>query len=61
MNVNWQSPARSAPVRHARALPGERERIAFHVHQFEHGCYGRPCRESYRLYAAWQAALTRSR
>ena len=41
-------------------LPGERERIAFHVHQFEHGCYGGPCPESGRLYTAWQAALARA-
>jgi hypothetical protein len=38
-------------------LPGERERIAFHFHQFEHGCYGDHCPESGRLYTAWQAAL----
>jgi len=37
--------------------PGRRERIDFHVHEFEHGCYGRQCREAYRLYAAWQAAI----
>jgi hypothetical protein len=61
MNITWQPPARSAPLRHRRALPGERERIAFHVHQFEHGCYGRQCRESSPLYAAGQAALAQSR
>jgi hypothetical protein len=38
-------------------LPGERERIAFHVRQFEHGCYGDHCPESGRLYTAWQAVL----
>jgi len=38
-------------------LPGERERIAFHVHQFEHGCYGDHCPESGRLYTVWQAVL----
>ena len=38
-------------------LPGERERIAFHVHQFEHGCYGDHCPESGRLYSAWLAVL----
>ena len=42
-------------------LPGERERIAFHVHQFEHGCYGNHCPESGRLYATWQAVLAESR
>lgn len=36
---------------------GERERIAFHYHQFEHECYGQNCPESGRLYAAWQSAL----
>jgi hypothetical protein len=41
-------------------LPGERERIAFHVHQFDHGCYGDHCPESGRLYTAWQAALARA-
>ncbi len=41
-------------------LPGERERIAFHSHQFEHGCYGDHCPESDRLYAAWQAAIAES-
>jgi hypothetical protein len=61
MNVTWQPPARSAPSRNWQAVPGERERIAFHLHQFEHGCYGRHCRESFRLYAAWQAALAQSR
>lgn len=40
--------------------PGERERIYFHVHEFEHGCYGRHCVEAYRLYAAWQAAIASS-
>jgi hypothetical protein len=40
--------------------PGQRERIDFHVHEFEHGCYGRPCGEAYRLYAAWQAAIASS-
>ena len=38
--------------------PGERERIDFHVHEFEHGCYRRQCAEAYRLYAAWQAAIS---
>jgi hypothetical protein len=61
MNIIWQSPARSAPLRRYYAIPGERERIAFHFHQFDHGCYGGHCPESYRLYAAWQAALARSR
>ena len=37
--------------------PGEREHIDFHIHEFEHGCYGRQCAEAYRLYAAWQAAI----
>ena len=41
-------------------LPGQRERIDFHVHEFEHGCYGRHCDEAYRLYAAWQAAISSS-
>ena len=41
-------------------LPGERERIAFHFHQFDHGCYGDHCPESGRLYTAWQAALARA-
>jgi hypothetical protein len=41
--------------------PGERERIAFHAHEFEHGCYGKQCVEAHRLYAAWQAALAKSR
>jgi hypothetical protein len=40
--------------------PGERERIAFHVHEFDHGCYGRHCPEADRLYAAWHAALVNS-
>ena len=61
MNITSQSPARSAPVRRWHALAGERERIAFHVHQFEHGCYGRHCREADRLFAARQAALAQSR
>jgi hypothetical protein len=61
MNITWPSPARAAPLRHWHAVPGERERIAFHAHQFEHGCYGRQCRESNRLYAAWQAAIAQSR
>ncbi len=42
-------------------LPGERERIAFHFHQFDHGCYGRHCPDSDRLYATWQAVLAKSR
>ena len=37
--------------------PGERERIDFHVHEFEHACYGRQCAEANRLYAAWRAAI----
>jgi hypothetical protein len=37
--------------------PGERERIAFHVHEFDHGCYGQHCPEADRLYRAWRAAL----
>ena len=41
-------------------VPGERERIAFHVHQFDHGCYGDHCLESGRLYKIWQAALATS-
>ncbi len=41
--------------------PGERERIAFHFHQFDHECYGQHCPESDLLYAAWQAALSTSR
>ena len=41
-------------------LPGERERIAFHFHQFEHECHGEHCPEADRLYAAWQAALAKS-
>jgi hypothetical protein len=41
-------------------LPGEWERIAFHFHQFDHGCHFQHCRESDRLYAAWQAALAKS-
>ena len=41
-------------------LPGERERIAFHFHQFDHGCYGDHCPDSARLYGAWQAALATS-
>jgi hypothetical protein len=44
-----------------RELPGEWERIAFHAHQFNHGCYLWHCLESDRLYAAWQTALTESR
>jgi hypothetical protein len=54
-------PARSARLGYRHAVPGERERIAFHVHQFDHGCYGRHCPESDQLYAAWQAALTPNR
>ena len=42
-------------VSHER--PGERERIAFHVHEFDHGCYGKQCPEADRLYTAWHAAL----
>jgi hypothetical protein len=42
-------------------LPGERERIAFHFHQFKHGCYGERCPESERLYAAWQDAAASTR
>ena len=41
-------------------LPGERERIAFHCHQFNHGCYGDHCPKSGRLYVAWQAAILES-
>jgi len=37
MNIAWQPPARSAPLRHWHTFRGERERIAFHAHQFEHG------------------------
>jgi hypothetical protein len=40
--------------------PGEQERIAFHVHEFDHGCYGRHCPEADRLYAMWHAALVQS-
>lgn len=40
--------------------PGERERIAFHIHEFEHGCYGQHCPEADRLYAAWHDALVKS-
>jgi hypothetical protein len=40
--------------------PGERERIAFHVHEFDHGCYGQHCSEADRLYAAWHAAVVKS-
>ena len=61
MNITWQSPARSAPLPHQHPVPGERERIAFHLHQFNHGCHGGHCPESDRLYAAWQAALGQSR
>ena len=42
-------------------LPGERERIAFHIHQFNHGCFGDHCSESNHLYVAWQATLRKSR
>jgi hypothetical protein len=42
-------------------LPGERERIAFHFHQFDHECFGHHCPEADRLYAVWQAALARAR
>jgi hypothetical protein len=41
-------------------LPGERERIAFHFHQFSHGCFGNHCPASNRLYVAWQAAILES-
>jgi hypothetical protein len=41
--------------------PGERPRIAFHYHQFNHGCYGDHCPESGLLYAAWQAAVGKGR
>ena len=41
-------------------LPGERERIAFHCHQFSHGYYGDHCPKSGRLYVAWQAAILES-
>ena len=51
---DWDHPD-CACGRHER--PGERERIDFHVHEFEHGCYGRHCAEAYRLYAAWRAAI----
>jgi hypothetical protein len=61
MNTTWQSPTHSAPLRHYYPVPGERERIAFHFHQFDHGCHRRHCPESDRLYAAWQAALAQSR
>ena len=40
--------------------PGERERIAFHIHEFDHGCYGKHCPEADRLYGAWHAALAKS-
>jgi hypothetical protein len=40
---------------------GERERIAYDIHQFEHGCYGQHCPEAHRLYVAWQDALTKNR
>jgi len=60
MNITWQSPAPSAPLPQ-HPVPGERERIAFHLHQFDHGCRGGHCAESGRLYTAWQAALTQSR
>jgi hypothetical protein len=45
-------------VSHER--PGERERIAFHVHEFDHGCYGQHCPEADRLYAVWHTALAKS-
>jgi len=61
MNMTRQSPARAAPLPHQHPVPGERERIAFHLHQFDHGCRGGHCPESGRLYAAWQAALGQSR
>lgn len=42
-------------------LAGERERIAFHAHQFNHGCFGDHCPEADRLYATWLAVLRSSR
>ena len=50
-------PAVSTVTRTQCGQPGERERIAFHFHQFDHGCYGDHCPESARLYGAWQTAL----
>ena len=32
-------------------------RIAWHDHQFEHGCYGRDCAEDRTLYHAYQRAI----
>ena len=35
----------------------EQARIAWHDHQFEHGCYGGDCAEDRRLYLAYQRAI----
>jgi hypothetical protein len=36
----------------------EQARIAWHYHQFEHGCYGRDCAEDRRQYRAYQRAIS---
>lgn len=35
----------------------EQARIAWHEHQFEHGCYGKDCAEDRRLYGTYQRAI----
>lgn len=32
-------------------------RIAWHEHQFEHGCYGKDCAQDRALYHAYQRAI----
>jgi hypothetical protein len=35
----------------------EQARIAWHFHQFEHGCYGQDCAQDTGLYRAYQRAI----
>jgi hypothetical protein len=36
----------------------EQARIAWHYHQFEHGCYGQDCPQDSGLYRAYQRAIS---
>jgi hypothetical protein len=36
----------------------EQARIAWHYHQFEHGCYGQDCAQDGGLYRAYQRAIS---
>jgi hypothetical protein len=36
----------------------EQARIAWHYHQFEHGCYGQDCAQDGGLYRTYQRAIS---